>query len=112
MPGWLATKCLLSAVPIKDVVKYDNCMCQAVVTQVNSIGSSHVIRVHLSCRSEVDGSSGQFCCQKCGITHLNEMLNKPGQLVSFKPVYQMKLHQSVTSMLGDRRFVIVLHCSR
>ena len=81
MTGWLATKFLSAPVPVKDVVNFDRCVCQAVITQVNSVGSNHTIRVHMSCRSEVDGGSGQFCCQKCGVTHLNEMLNKPGQQV-------------------------------
>lgn len=81
MTGWLATKCLSSAVSIEDIAKYNNCMCQAVITQVNSVGGSHVVRTHLSCRSEVDCCGGQYRCQKCGVTHLNEMLNKPGQLV-------------------------------
>ena len=40
-----------------------------------------MIRVHIPCRSEVDDCTGQFCCQECGVTHLNEMLNKPGQQV-------------------------------
>ena len=87
MTGWLATKCLLSAVPIKDVIKYNNCVCQAVITQVNSVSSSHVIRVHVACHGEVSGCSGQFSCTKCGTTHLNEMPSKPGKLVSLKPVF-------------------------
>ena len=87
MPGWLATKCLSSAVSIEDIDKYDNCVCQAVITQINSVGSSHAIRIHASCRSEVNGSSGQFYCQKCSTTHLNEMMNKPGQLVRLSPVF-------------------------
>lgn len=87
MTGWLATKCLLSAVPTKDVVKYDNCVCQAVITQVNSVGSSHVIRVHVACHGEVNGCSGQFSCTKCSTTHLNEMPNQAGKLVSLKLVF-------------------------
>ena len=86
MPGWLATKCLSSTVHVKDINEFDSCVCQAVITQVNSVRSSHTIRVHVSCRGEVDGHSGQLNCQKCGITHLNEMLNKPGQLVRFKSI--------------------------
>ncbi|KAL9957918.1 hypothetical protein ACROYT_G034874 [Oculina patagonica] len=104
MTGWLATKCLSSPVPVKDVVNFDHCVCQAVVTQVNSVGSSHVIRVHMSCRSEVDGCDGKFCCQKCGITRLNEMLNKPGQQKSpsvyWKWQYNLslELHDSDSSI--------------
>lgn len=81
MTGWLATKFLSSPVAVKDVMNFEHCVCQAVVTQVNSVGSSHVIRVHMPCRSEVDSCTGQFCCQKCAVTHLNEMLNKAGQQV-------------------------------
>ena len=81
MPGWLATKYLLSLVSIREIHKYENSTCQAVITKVIKFGISHTLRVHVSCRSKVEGSSGQFFCQKCGITHLNEMLNKPGQMV-------------------------------
>ena len=81
MPGWLATKCLFPPVLIRDIDKYDNCTCQAVITQVAKVGSSHTAKVHVSCQSEVEGFSGQFYCKKCGITYLNEMLNKPGQMV-------------------------------
>lgn len=84
MPGWLATKCLSSTVCVKDINEYNSCVCQAVIAQVNSVSSSHTIRVHVSCRDEVDGHSGQFYCQKCSVTHLNEMLHKTGQLVRFK----------------------------
>ncbi|XP_068752480.1 uncharacterized protein [Montipora capricornis] len=82
MPGWLATKCLFPPVLIRDIDKYDNCTCRAVITQVAKVGSSHTAKVHVSCQSEVEGFSGQFYCKKCGITYLNEMLNKPGQMRS------------------------------
>lgn len=81
MTGWLATRYLSSPVSVKDVINFEHCVCQAVITQVNSVGRSHVIRVHMPCRSEVDDCTGLFCCQECGVTHLNEMLNKPGQQV-------------------------------
>lgn len=81
MSGWLATKYLLSPVSIREIDNYENCTCQAVITKVIKVGISHNIRVHVSCRSEVEHSSGQFFCQKCGIMHLNEMLKKPGKMV-------------------------------
>ena len=83
MTGWLSTKCLLSAVSIKDTISSDKCICQAVITQVNSTNNNYVVRVHMPCRRKVDCNDGHFCCQRCGIDHLNEMLNKPGQLVRF-----------------------------
>jgi len=99
MTGWLATKCLSSPVPVKEVINFEHCVCQAVVTQVNSVGSSHVIRVHMSCRSEVNGCTGQFCCQKCGITHLNEMLNKPSQQVRIDKNIRVLSYGSVSPSL-------------
>ena len=85
MTGWLASKCLSSPVPVKDVVKFDHCVCQAVVIQVHGISGRHAVRVHMSCRREVEINSGNFFCKKCKVTHLNEMLNKPNQLVSLNP---------------------------
>ena len=96
MTGWLASRCLSSPVPVKDVINFEHCVCQAVVTQVNSIGGSHVIRVHMPCRSKVDGSTGLFRCQECGITHLNEMLNKSGQQVRIDKNFRVLLHSSVS----------------
>ena len=81
MPGWLATKCLSFPVPVKDIQRYSNCVCKAVVTQINSATGNYAIRIHVSCRNEVQYSSGRVSCQKCGIVNLNEMLDKPGQKV-------------------------------
>ena len=86
MTGWLASKCLSSPVPVKDVVKFDHCVCQAVVIQVHGISGRHAVRVHMSCHREVESNSGNFFCKKCEVTHLNEMLNKPNQLVSLNPL--------------------------
>ena len=86
MTGWLASKCLSSPVPVKDVVKFDHCVCQAVVIQVHGISGRHAVRVHMSCHREVESNSGNFFCKKCKVTHLNEMLNKPTQLVSLNPL--------------------------
>ncbi|PFX23126.1 uncharacterized protein LOC111333359 [Stylophora pistillata] len=104
MTGWLATKYFSSPVPVKDVVKFYHCVCQAVVIQVHGIRGRHAVRAHMSCHSEVESNCGYFLCKNCKVTHLNETLNKPHQLKSpsmywkWQYTLSLELHDSDKSV--------------